>query len=403
MDALQSVGQNTPLVFSVRGAPGYVRIATTGVGASPVRRCEGHTSDDDPEVVAWENDPDVVGSLCCLRCRGRWWRRGKVQAWSRRSRARLTRTLAAVDFAAVAERWCLLTLTYQVFDADPRSWKADLSAFRQRWTRKFGAPPRGFVVLEWQRPRLWGPNQGQSAPHFHAVFIAPAGDVREAEFWAKAAWHAVVTGDGHGPECLPLHDDDGNETRAALCAHATYGAKLTDADSWSASGYLTRELKKGRRSRQKELPPEWATLGVGRWWMNWGHVPVTERVVPLTRTEFATLRAWLRRIAHRRGYHAESRYRDQGLLLFDRASVTPARGRRKRDLRAAGQDPVLASDSAYFTGDGGVMFDAVLAFLIRMRGDERWSRYVGYRLAESYCCCPLRESLPSFDLSCAPA
>lgn len=377
MEASRSVGHIT----SLRGAPGYVRLTTTGRDASPVKRCA---------CREWADEPLVVGSLCCLACRGRWWRRGIVLAWSRRSRQRLTRTLAACDFAALSDRWVLVTLTYErSFRRDPRRWKSDLSAFRLRWVRKFGSVPRGFVVLEWQRPRQVGENAGEAAPHWHGVFVAPAGvEIAEVETWAKGAWHAVVAGSGHGAPCTTRYRAAENKPeRAALCAHAEFGADVEPAHAGSASMYLTRELGK---ARQKVLPPEWLSRGVGRWWMRWGDVPLVEHIVPVSDAEFVVLHQWLRRIAHRRGYHFESRYEWQGLLLFDRASTSPGRRRRKRDLRAAGHGPPRL-DSANFAGEGGVFFDAVIEFLSRWRAAPNWARNVDRVLRLSYCCCAIKD------------
>lgn len=386
-------------VFALVGTPGLVRLTARGIGAVPPKWCPG------PEegCPAWyESDPHGE----CPVCGGRRWKRGSVEAWSRKSRQRLLRTLASVDFRAVSPNWMLVSLTYpREFPRNPRAWKRHLSALRLRWRRRFGADPRGFVVLEWQQARDDGANAGEHAPHWHALWIAPEGEgLEEVERWMQIAWHSVVAGRTHGANCFPDVTTEGarlpmlslTDGSAIPCVwHLAGGAKVDEADSHAASRYLTREIGKGR---QKELPPEWAGVGIGRWWMKWGDVPAAEVSREVTREEYELLRSWLRRVAHARGYHFEAESRWQGLTLFDRTGPRLWRIRRGRQGPPPPDDLVRATGEVFFSGEGGAFFARVITRLTLARSSRRIRQRMVRRLSRSWACpdqaCPSR-TLPS--------
>lgn len=230
--------------------------------------------------------------------------------------------ICQVDWARAGQHFALITLTWPgAFSGNPDHWKAQLSAFRLRWGRQYDKPMRGMWVMEWQRPRPHGGSAGAAGPHFHIVAALPDGaGFADAESFAKTSWNAIVA---------PGHTD-----------HLEHGADMKPANVVTAPVYLAREVGK---KRQKELPPEWAATGAGRWWGVWG-LEVVEHSTTITQDEFMRLRRALRRLALRntkpiggycdlrtrriymplgsfaRGYEMRARYKDQGGGAFSRSS-----------------------------------------------------------------------------------
>lgn len=92
-------------------------------------------------------------------------KRGKVVAFSEKSRRRLMRALARTKADCLP---VFMTLTYpDNFPGDPSTWKGHLRAWCKRLKREH-PEAAGFWKLE-LKPRLSGDNVGKVAPHFHLL------------------------------------------------------------------------------------------------------------------------------------------------------------------------------------------------------------------------------------------
>jgi hypothetical protein len=158
--------------------------------------------------------------------------RGEVTSWTRKSRARMARQLASLDWSYLADAPglpAMLTLTY------PADWlpvagsgadvKRHLRMLQKRWQRAWGEPLRGAWKLEFQ---------ARGAPHVHigpvAVPLGAAGAAGCAVYEAElAAWQAGRRS-GQARErvrqlrqaAAAVHPDRGGSQEAFIEAHARY-------------------------------------------------------------------------------------------------------------------------------------------------------------------------------------
>jgi len=222
----------------------------------------------------------VVEVRAHVRCLGRHvggGRRGVVRAWSRASRIRAYRTIAAVDWDAVGPL-VMVTLTYRQPPTDGREVKRHMRAFRERWKRRFGGPV-GVWKLEFQR---------RGAAHIHLWLQRPEVGLDELRQWVSEAWWEIVgTGDD-------VHRQAG-----------------TSVNSWCGSPvrYVRKYMAKGSKEYQHEVP-EWFE-SVGRWWGLWGVRPQW-RQVDISVESFYRIRRILRGLLRARARDVYVRARAKG-------------------------------------------------------------------------------------------
>lgn len=151
------------------------------------------------------------------------WTRGIVQGFSRRSRARLLKTMARCDRAETS-RSLLVTLTYpRSYPAESATSKLHLKAFSKRLMRAF---PHGSAIWKYEL-------QARGAPHYHLIVLGVPFLARQ---WLSRAWYQVV---GSGD---PRHLRAGTQVqrvksyRKALGYAAKYVAKVTDSEADTPTG-----------------------------------------------------------------------------------------------------------------------------------------------------------------------
>lgn len=106
--------------------------------------------------------------------------RGRVSAFSRRSRSRLIQRLVQTPRSRARAGILFVTLTYPgEWAGDPAVWKRDLDAFLKRLKRLRGAAS-GYWKLE---------PQGRGAPHYHLLLFS-AGYLDHE--WVARTWYEIV-------------------------------------------------------------------------------------------------------------------------------------------------------------------------------------------------------------------
>jgi len=267
-----------------------------------------------------------------------------ITEWSARSRSRMVRKFASVDWTALhveGEPLGMVTLTY------PGDWlavcptgrvaKRHLAAFRQRFRRAVGRRLDGAWKLEFQ---------GRGAPHFHLLMPIPAlvrGERFEA--WLSRTWADIVGAEG---EERRRHELAGTGVDFASTARMSDPKRL--------AVYF---LKHGTKSHdgkeyQHEVPQEWLVddqgevtpeSGPGRFWGFWGMKPA-EVALELDVRDFITVKRTLRRVAQARARSvAWSRARHQ-MPAWEAISVTSGRTRVLGSSRLVGGFVVVNDGTA---------------------------------------------------------
>lgn len=233
--------------------------------------------------------------------------RGTITAWSRKSRARMTRRLAQLDVGAwdvdslgypaalgYADKHPLgmVTLTYPgdwlAVCPDGETAKKQLRAFRDAVRHAFGpAAAWGLWKLEFQRARRFGASLGQRAPHFHLLMrVPPRGpDGRLFTLWLSATWARIVGATG---------EERARHELAGTGVH--FAGRMTDARRISV--YFAKHGSKSADDKEYQhiVPRAWVDNGgPGRFWGVWG-VPYAERAVELPLDEAVAVRRVLRRV-----------------------------------------------------------------------------------------------------------
>lgn len=217
--------------------------------------------------------------------------RGVIRAWSGRSRARMVRRLAELDWTPVVADAtrppAMITLTYpgDWLTVAPNRAAVDrhLRAFYARWERAWDEP----IVCAWKFEF-----QRRGAPHWAAFLVPPqgrAGEHRRASHEAALlAWEASGRA-GRRPYHRPM-DGDGltfrqwlSFTWADIVAHpdpeqhrrheragtgVDYADGMRSADPRRLAVYFTKHGQFRAKEYQNEPPAEWLATGesVGRFW-----------------------------------------------------------------------------------------------------------------------------------------
>lgn len=230
--------------------------------------------------------------------------RSRVREWSRKSRARMLRAFAELDYRAVQEQpgvAAMVTLTY------PGEWlsvaptfaasKRHLRLLMKRWAREFGYRPAGLWKLEFQR---------RGAPHYHLFVSVPyrARDGRTFERWLSDTWAAVV--DHQDPEQRRRHVAAGTGVdfgAASTCTDARrlavyflkHGTKTTDGKEYQNAPPLAWDIQADMTTG--EVVDDG---GTGRFWGYWG-MKRERAAVDVSVRDYYNLRRLLRRWAKSQG------------------------------------------------------------------------------------------------------
>lgn len=247
-------------------------------------------------------------------------RRGRVTAWTNKSRARMIKTLSDLDWAPLIEQpgipaMITLTLPGDWLSVFPNSAVAveAVKTFRKRWQRSWGSPLVGPWKREFQRRGAW---------HLHLLTVPPRGTsaARYAHGglpfreWLSRTWTDV----------LEIPDPAERAKSLAAGTGIDYADGLRSTDPRRIAVYFTGHGLEKAKEYQNVPPAEWVAAGsVGRWWGVWGlkpHRAVVE-VAPQEAVQAARLmRRWSR---------ARSFYRP---VKRDRVELATGRVRRRSTL-----------------------------------------------------------------------
>lgn len=244
-----------------------------------------------------------------------------ITSWSDRSRARLRRRLAELDYtpfiaAAAVAPPVMLTLTYPgdwlAVAPDGPTVKRHFSAFWKRWARRYGSRPPLLWKLEFQR---------RGAPHFHCLVPVPdrrrhykSGPCDCFRCWVSGTWADVVA-------C-----PDVSERQRHLSAgtgidrdYRNRGEAMTDPRRLAT--YFLKHGSGDAKEYQHCVPDAWLLpgRGPGRFWGYHG-LSRAVRTVPLSRADYHFVRRVLRRYMA-----AKSR-----VAIYPGGPTVPATMRRKR-------------------------------------------------------------------------
>jgi hypothetical protein len=196
--------------------------------------------------------------------------RSEVTEWSRKSRSRMTRRLAEVDWAPLSESGrlpAMITLTYpgdwETVCPDGQTVKGHFFAFLRRWERAWAEPFTGAWKLEFQ---------ARGAPHFHLYCCPPldgriagagrsrpaAGDGLTFHHWLSVVWADVVA----HPDPVEYMNHLAAGTGVDLAEGLRY------ADPKRIAVYFTKHGMYASKEYQHSVPGRWRApgKGPGRFW-----------------------------------------------------------------------------------------------------------------------------------------
>ena len=189
--------------------------------------------------------------------------RGEVMYWSAKSRARMCRTLASLDYSPIVDRGALpamVTLTYpgnwEMVAPDGATVKRHFDSFRKRFERWSGRSAAWVWKLEFQR---------RGAPHLHLWLAVPNADVTALRSWLGSAWADIVA-----------HPDPEERRRHELAGTAVdVLSGLRGSDPKRLAIYFTKHNSPNSlqdKEYQHVLPSSWRQpgRGPGRWWGVYG-------------------------------------------------------------------------------------------------------------------------------------
>lgn len=220
-----------------------------------------------------------------------------ITAWSRKSRANMTRCLSELDYSplfAAGATPCMMTLTY------PGDWltvapsgaavKAQVESLRKRWARTWGngQKPPWLWKLEFQK---------RGAPHMHFFLTIPdgekecscCGETLAFRGWLSHNWADVVA-----------HPDPEERRRHRLAGTGIdFREGVRARDPKRLAVYFTKHGgAAGGKEYQHQVPLAWQTSGngPGRFW---GHPGLrrVRREVYIDQERYVRVRRTLRKIA----------------------------------------------------------------------------------------------------------
>jgi len=293
------------------------------------------------------------------------WSKRVIAEWSRKSRSRMVRTLAELDYSAIVGSGrmpCMLTLTlpaaWEEVAPSGKEFKRFVAMLRRRWERAWGEPLTGIWKLEFQR---------RGAPHLHVFTAAPlsmlAGDVRKAADqryraavgdglqlmrWLRVVWADIVS----HPDPAERRKHESAGTRV------DYAEGLRMTDPKRVCVYFSKHGSFRDKEYQHIVPSAWRQPGChpGRFWGVWGLRKCTQ-AVPLSFDE---------RLAVARTIRRYGRAADRARCAMAEREVI--RGRRFRKVRRRVPDR-LQSCSGFLCVNDGPRLAVALSRLV-MGGDD---------------------------------
>ncbi|OEJ93117.1 hypothetical protein [Streptomyces thermolilacinus] len=201
-----------------------------------------------------------------------------ITEWSAKSRARMTRTLAELDYGPLLRLGLRLPMTTLTYPGDwltvaptGKAVKEHLKAYRKRFERAWGFAPIGIWKLEFQRrgaPHIhfWGPEPEGTAGELRRLTQAryrPAvGDGLPYRQWLSVVWADIVA-----------HPDPEERRRHQLAGTAVdfrEGERMRDPRRLAV--YFTKHGSYAAKEYQNRVPEQWQRPGAGpgRFWGYWG-------------------------------------------------------------------------------------------------------------------------------------
>lgn len=209
-----------------------------------------------------------------------------VTEWSRKSRSRMTRRLAELDYGPLLRMGLRLPMTTLTYPGDwlavaptGKAVKRHLDQYRKRFERAWGFAFTGIWKLEFQRRgaphlHLWGPEPEGTAGELRrltATRYRPAvGDGLPYRDWLSAVWADIVD-----------HPDPEQRRRHRLAGTAVdfrEGERMRDPRRLAV--YFTKHGSFSAKEYQHQVPEAWSEPGAGpgRFWGYWGLDPATAGV-----------------------------------------------------------------------------------------------------------------------------
>lgn len=197
-----------------------------------------------------------------------------ISTWSARSRSRMTRKLAELDFGPMLRLGLKLPMSTLTYPGDwllvaptGKAVKRHMLAFYKRFGRAWGFEWLGIWKLEFQRRgaphiHLWGPEPEGAAGDFAALTKvrrrSAVGDGLPYRQWLSVVWADIVS-----------HPDPEQKRRHILAGTAVdyrEGERMRDPRRLAV--YFTKHGSYAAKEYQNQVPKEWAEpgKGPGRFW-----------------------------------------------------------------------------------------------------------------------------------------
>lgn len=296
-----------------------------------------------------------------------------IAEWSRKSRSRMVRTFAELDYSAIVKSGrlpCFLTLTLpdKWLEVAPsgKEFKRFCAMLRRRWERAWDEPLIGLWKLEFQR---------RGAPHLHVFTVMPVGmqagegrkarderyrkavgDGKQLTSWLKVVWADIVD--------HPDEEERRRHERAGTRVDIAEGLRMTDPKR--VCTYFSKHGTFHDKEYQNIVPPAWRERGKGpgRFWGYWGLEKSTV-AVELTFGELPQVARTLRRYGR-----AESRGRG-GMIQRDvRRGVAVTTGRRRfRRVKRRVPDRLRSCSGFVCCNDGPRLAEALSRLVEGGSGD----------------------------------
>lgn len=311
-DGERGFGSREGLAWRVEVSPGVLAFRRKDYGRA-ARREEAATFWDDAvaapgqartsrsieqsdHFAALDEEMRVATEVCAELEPGRAQqpKRGRIAAWSAKSRAKMVERLGTLDYEPMLSQGApaMVTLTY------PGDWLAvapsaavcaqHVRLLQLRYRRAWGAKMVGVWKREFQR---------RGAPHYHLFMVPPVGraacavrhdhgdgvgcvDGPEFREWLASTWVDIVGARGCGQD-EPLWGIDGiicceRHRHHRVTAHPSTvdvaeGSRYTDPRRVGV--YFSKHGSFAAKDYQNDAPAEWLedeSAGIGRFWGVWG-------------------------------------------------------------------------------------------------------------------------------------